>query len=73
MKEFRIIQISDNPNALQYKLEQHYGFWFIKWWNSPSFPPPHLFFTPGGAIRRAKEAYPDCVVYDHYSGNACAS
>lgn len=55
-------------NVLHYKLEQRFGLIF-HFWGSPSFAPPHLFCTAEEALECAKEHYPNCVVYDNYSGN----
>lgn len=43
-KKFRIVK-SGNP-YLPWKIEERYILlFFIRWWDSPSFAPPHLFNT----------------------------
>ena len=72
-KVFRISEIEcakqhiNNPRIAHYKLEQRFGLIF-HFWGSPSFAPPHLFPTDKEAFKCAKEHYPNCVVYDNYSG-----
>jgi len=73
MKEFRIVKVSDNPNpnVLRYQLEQRYRFlYFIRWWMSPNFAPPHIFKTTNEAFLCAKEHFPKCVVYDTCSNES---
>lgn len=72
-KVFRVSRMSiskaneGNLFILRYKLEQRYGL-ILHFWGSPSFAPPHLFRTSEEALKCAKKHYPNCVVYDNYSG-----
>lgn len=48
-KKFRITK-SGNP-FLPWKIqERHILFFFIKWWDTPSFAPPHYFETKDDAF-----------------------
>ena len=57
-------------HALRYKIEQRYTLlFFIHWWGTPSFEPPHLFENDCDAMKFIKKHYPNAIVYDYYSEN----
>lgn len=74
-KEFRIVKNDWHivcPHPLLYKIEQRYTiFFFIHWWGTPSFAPPHLFENDCDAMRCIKRYCPNAIVYDYYSENKC--
>lgn len=43
-KKYRIVK-SDNQFLPWMIQERYILFWFIKWWSTPSFAPPHYFET----------------------------
>ena len=48
-KKYRITK-SDNP-FLPWKIQERYiAFFSIKWWDTPSFAPPHYFKTKDEAF-----------------------
>lgn len=79
-KVFRIIknELSEEGaksfHPLWYRIEQRHTFlFFIHFWSSPEFAPPHLFENDCDAMRQIKERYPNAIVYDYYSENKCQS
>ena len=55
-----------------YRIEQRYTLlFFIHWWGTPSFAPPHLFENDCDTMRHIKKHYPNAIVYDYYSENKC--
>ena len=57
-----IIVKSDN-RYLPWQIQERYIlFFFIKWWDSPSFAPPHLFKTKEEAFAYLVEILVDNVV-----------
>ena len=77
-KVFRIIKnkLSEEgekaPHALRYKIEQKYTlFFFIHWWETPSFEPEHMFENNCDAMKKIMKHYPNAIVYDYYSENKC--
>jgi len=79
-KVFRIIKNDLSKEGsmafypLLYRIEQrHTVLFFIHWWGTPSFAPPHLFTNDCDAIKHIKEHYPNVIVYDYYSENKCKS
>lgn len=75
-KKFRIVKNDLHaPEAfhpLWYRVEQRYTLlFFIHWWDTPSFAPPHLFETDNEAAKTIKDKYPNAIIYDCYSGNKC--
>lgn len=60
-KKYRIIK-SDNQ-FLPWKIQERYVlFFFIKWWDTPSFAPPHYFETKEEAFAYLVEILVDSVV-----------
>lgn len=75
-KIFRIVKNNlacpEAFHPLWYRIEQrHTILFFIHWWSTPEFEPPHNFERDGDAFKCIKEHYPDAIVYDHYSGANC--
>ena len=75
-KKFRIISNEIHcPEAfhpLWYRIEQRYTIlFFIHWWSTPEFEPPHNFEFICEAIRHIKEHFPNAIIYDYYSENKC--
>jgi hypothetical protein len=77
-KVFRIIknELSEEGtkafHPLWYRIEQrHTVLFFIRWWGTPSFAPPHLFENDCDAMKHIKKHYPNAIVYDYYSENKC--
>lgn len=59
-------------HPLWYRIEQrHTLLFFIHWWGTPSFAPPHLFENDCDAMKHIKVRYPNAIVYDCYSENKC--
>ena len=67
-KTFRIVNNdwhTDCHHPLLYKIEQRYTFlFFIHWWGTPEFAPPHCFEKLSDAIRYIKEQDSNALVYD---------
>ena len=75
-KKFRIVNNEIHcPEAfhpLWFRIEQrHTIFFFIHWWGTPEFEPPHNFEKVNDAMKHIKEHYPNAIVYDCYSRNHC--
>ena len=75
-KKFRIVNNEIHcPEAfhpLWFRIEQrHTIFFFIHFWGTPEFEPPHNFEKTNDAVKHIKEHYPNAIVYDCYSGNKC--
>ena len=75
-KEFRIVKNDlACPEAfypLRYRIEQkHTILFFIHWWGTPVFAPPHNFEDVCDAIKHIIAHYPNSVVYDYHSENKC--
>lgn len=73
MKEFRIVKqwvkIGENK-CVRFKVEQrHTILWFIHYWTSPEFAPPHLFYDGDEAAKSVWIRYPNAVIYDGFSKN----
>lgn len=69
-KKFRIINNEVHcPEAfhpLWYRIEQRYTvLFFIHWWGTPCFEPPHNFEKVNDAVKHIKEHYPNAIVYDY--------
>lgn len=78
MKTFRISknQLSkageETFHPMRCRIEQRYSlFYFIKWWGTPSFAPPHYFENDNEAAKAIWDKYPNAVIIDNYSGNQC--
>lgn len=57
-------------HPLWYRIEQRYTFlFFIHWWGTPTFAPPHYFEKANDAYNYIKKHYPKAVIYDNHSGN----
>lgn len=77
-KKFRIVknELSEEGlkafHPLRYRIEQRYTLlFFIHWWGTPTFEPPHNFEHDYDALKHIKEHYPNAIVYDYYSENKC--
>lgn len=73
-KKFRIVNNEIHcPEAfhpLWFRIKQRYTiFFFIHWWGTPEFEPPHLFESPNSAAKAIKDKYPNAIIYDYYSDN----
>ena len=69
-KKFRIVhnKLSEEGkkafHALLYRIEQRYTIlFFIHWWGTPSFEPPHNFEFTCDAIRHIKKHYSKAIIY----------
>jgi len=61
-KKYRIIKL-DTYHPLEYKIEERYTFlFFIHWWDSPQFAPPHLFRTYQEAYDFIKGQNPKAII-----------
>ena len=79
-KVFRIIknELSEEGmkafHPLWYRIEQrHTILFFLHWWGTPFFKPPHLFENDCDAMKHIIKHCPNAVVYDYYSDNKCKS
>lgn len=75
-KKFRIINNEVHcPEAFHpywYRIEQrHTILFFIHWWGTPEFEPPHNFEFVCDAMNHIKKHYSNAIVYDYYSENKC--
>ena len=77
-KKFRIVKNELSEEGLKafhpprYRIEQRHTFlFFIHWWGTPSFEPPHLFENDCYAMKYITKHYPNAIVYDYYSENKC--
>ena len=75
-KIFRIIKndlaCPEAYHPLWYRIEQrHTILFFIHWWSTPEFEPPHNFENDCNAMKCIKAYHPDAIVYDYYSENKC--
>lgn len=75
-KKFRIVNNEIHcPEAfhpLWYRIEQRYTvLFFIHWWGTPWFEPPHNFEKVNDAVKHIKEHCSNAIIYDCYSGNKC--
>lgn len=79
-KKFRIVknELSEEGlkafHPLRYRIEQrHTILFFIHWWGTPEFEPPHLFENDCDAMKHIKKHHPNAVVYEKdtnkYLGN----
>lgn len=60
-KKYRITKSANQ--FWPWKIQERYTlFFFIKWWNSPSFAPPHLFKTKEEAFAYLVNKFDDDVV-----------
>ena len=77
-KVFRIIknELSEEGvkafHPLWYRIEQRRTIlFFLHWWGTPSFAPPHMFENDCDAMHCIKRHYQNAIVYDYYSENKC--
>lgn len=75
-KKFRIVKndlaCPEAFHPLWYRIEQrHTILFFIHWWDTPEFEPPHNFEKTKNAVKHIKEHYPNAIIYDYYSENKC--
>lgn len=62
-KRFRIVEISRNPNCYHFRIEQQYTIlFFLHWFSSPEFEPPHCFYTTDEARKCIIEHNPKAVI-----------
>lgn len=76
MKKFRIVKndlaCPEAFHPLWYRIEQrHTLLFFLHWWSSPEFAPPHNFEKVSEAVKAIKDEYPNSIIYDCYTGNKC--
>ena len=75
-KIFRIVrnELSEEGQKaykpLWYRIEQrHTLLFFLHFWTTPEFEPPHYFNNDCDAMKCIKEHYPDAIVFDYCSNN----
>ena len=62
-KHFKIIKEERVTGTLPYRiLEKYTFFFFIHWWGTPTFAPPHLHQTYKEAYDYIKEMRPNAVI-----------
>ena len=58
LKRWRIVKT--DSRILPWKIEERYTlFFFLHWWNTPSFAPPHRFEKMGDAVNKIIEEVGD--------------
>ena len=64
-KHFKIIKEDRVTGILQYHIQQRYTiFFFIHWWGTPTFAPPHLHQTYIEAYNYIKEQCPNSIIQE---------
>lgn len=64
-KHFKIIKEDRVTGILPYHIQQRYTiFFFIHWWGSPTFTPPHLHQTYMEAYNYIKEQCPNAIIQE---------
>ena len=62
-KKFRIVKLDTEYHISDYKIEERYTlFFFIHWWGTPSFAPPHLHETYEKAYQYLKEQRKNAII-----------
>ena len=62
-KHFRIIKEDRVTGILPYKIQERYTIlFFIHWWSTPTFAPPHLHDNYVDAYNYIKEQYPNAII-----------
>ena len=67
MKKYRIVEndlvCKDAFHPLRWRIEERYTLlFFIHWWNTPSFAPPHNFEFYNDAVKYILEQKPNAVI-----------
>lgn len=66
-KHFRIIKEDRVTGILPYVVQQRYTIlFFIHWWSTPMYAPPHLFDSPFDAEQFILNEYPTAVIHNPY-------
>lgn len=65
-KVFRIREINSLVAPLVIE-QRHTVLFFIHFWSSPEFEPPHRFVNSQLAIKTIKEHHPNAIIYDYFS------
>ena len=64
-KHFKIIKEKRVTSTLPYRiLERYTVFFFIRWWGTPTFAPPHLHQTYKEAYDYIKEQRPKAIIQE---------
>lgn len=62
-KHFRIIREERVIGILPYRIQERYTiFFFIHWWSTPTFAPPHLFDSYWDAYDYIKMECPNAII-----------
>lgn len=68
-KIFKIVETGYTYHYRYRVLQRHTILFFIHFWTSPEYAPPHLFHTAEDAAKSVWIRYPDAVIHDNYSEN----
>ena len=64
-KKYRIIKEDRVTGILPYRIQERYTIlFFLHWWGTPVFAPPHLFDTQQEAYDYIKSQDADGIIYD---------
>ena len=62
-KHFRIIKEDRVTGILPYRIQERYTiFFFIHWWGTPTFAPPHLFDNYTDAYKYIRTQRPNAII-----------
>jgi hypothetical protein len=62
-KHFKIVKEERVTGILPYHIQERYTiFFFIHWWGTPTFAPPHLHQTYKEAYNYIKKQYPNAII-----------
>jgi hypothetical protein len=62
-KHFKIVKEERVTGILPYHIQERYTvFFFIHWWGTPTFAPPHLHQTYKEAYDYTKKQYPNAII-----------
>ena len=62
-KHFRIVKEDRVTGVLPYKIQERYTIlFFIHWWGTPTFAPPHLHLTYEDAYDYIKKQCPKAII-----------
>lgn len=62
-KHFRVIKEERVTGILPYRIQERYTIlFFIHWWSTPTFAPPHLHDTYTEAYNYIKEQRPKAII-----------
>ncbi len=64
-KHFKIVKEERVTGILPYHIQERYTvFFFIHWWGTPTFAPPHLHQTYMEAYNYIKEQCPNAIIQE---------